>query len=123
MQSKIKKFFLLFLTVIVATIWYTVFYFENHQNLTVTFFDIGQGDALLIETSAGQQILIDGGPGRKILSKISKALPFYDRSLDVVIATHPDLDHIGGLPDVLNRYEVDFFIEPGVSGETPSVRS
>ena len=63
-------------------------------------------------------MLIDGGPSRGVLRELSKVMPFYDESIDVVIATHPDSDHISGLNDVLDKYRVDLFMEPGVVGDT-----
>lgn len=75
--------------------------------LTVAFLDVGQGDAIYIETPDGVQILIDGGRDSTVLSKLASVMPLFDKSLDVVLATHSDLDHIGGLVDVLERYQVD----------------
>ena len=98
-------------------VWYAVFA-ESRSGLMVAFLDVGQGDAILIETSTGRQILIDGGPNKKVLQELSKIMPFYDRSIDVVIVTHPDGDHIGGLPEVLKRYNVDLVIESGVESDT-----
>ena len=74
--------------------------------LKVYFFDVGQGDSIFIETPNGNQVLIDGGPDNSVLSELAKAMPFYDRAIDVVIATHPHADHIMGLIGVLERYEV-----------------
>src|SRR3989338_7341433 len=86
--------------------------------LTVAFLDIGQGDAIFIDAPSGNQMLIDAGPGRSILRELSKVMPFYDRSIDVVLVTHPDADHIGGIPDVLDKYKTNLFIESGVEGDT-----
>src|SRR3990167_489700 len=88
--------------------------------LTVAFLDIGQGDAIFIDTPSGNQMLIDGGPGKSVLRELSKVMPFYDRSIDVVIATHADQDHVGGLPNVLKNYKVNIFMEPGLSGPSSS---
>ena len=85
--------------------------------LTVAFLDVGQGDAIFIETPSGKQMLIDGGAGRAVLSELSGAMPFFDRSIDVVISTHPDKDHIGGLPDVFESYKVALVIDPNVPDE------
>ena len=74
--------------------------------LKVYFFDIGQGDAMFIETPSGYQILVDGGPDNKVLSKLGEVMPFWDKDIDVVVASHPHADHIVGLIDVLNKYEV-----------------
>lgn len=86
-------------------------YFRPHL-LKVSFYDVGQGDAIFIETPARYQILIDGGPGPKILEEISRDMPFYDRTIDIVIPTHPDADHIAGLIDVLERYQVSHILLP-----------
>ncbi len=74
--------------------------------LTVAFLDVGQGDAIFIETFDGVQMLIDGGPDMSVLRELGYQLPITDRTLDVVLGTHSDLDHIGGLVEVLGRYEV-----------------
>jgi competence protein ComEC len=119
-NRKIKNFkwhFLGLLILFASFVWYAVFA-ESKQDLTVAFLDVGQGDAILIDTAGDRQILIDGGPNKKVLSELSKILPFYDRSIDVVIATHPDQDHIGGLLDVLERYKVNLVIEPGLESAT-----
>ena len=79
---------------------------NNDGLLTVAFLDVGQGDAIYIKTPDGIQMLIDGGPDSSILRELGKQIPFWDRTIDVVLATHPDKDHIGGLVDVLARYEV-----------------
>ncbi len=84
------------------------------DKLNVYFLDVGQGDAILIESPTGGRVLIDGGPNRKVLSELGEVLPFGDRRIDVVIETHPDLDHINGLVEVLRRYNVGAFIQSGV---------
>ena len=60
-------------------------------------------------------MLIDGGPNRSVLRELSKVMPWYDRTIDVVLATHPDADHIGGLPDVLSHYKVGLIIRSSVT--------
>lgn len=90
---------------------------RREKPLEVHFLDVGQGDAILIETPNQKQILIDGGRNRSVVSHLGELLPFGDRDLDVLIATHPDADHIGGLPEVLDRYEVLLYLEPGVRSE------
>ena len=93
-------------------LWY-IWHFN--QLTTITFLAVGQGDAILIQ-SGHQQILIDGGrEGKVLLAALGEVMPFYDRTIDVVIATHPDADHIGGLPALLKRYRVDQFIDTGFS--------
>jgi competence protein ComEC len=91
---------------------------NNHHTLEVVFLDIGQGDAIFIETPNGTQVLIDGGPDKSVLRELGKVMHFWDRSLDMVIMSHPDLDHIAGLPSVFERFEVEYFMTPGVTADT-----
>lgn len=77
--------------------------------LHVIFCDVGQGDAIFIRTPKGADILVDGGPGDKVLSCLSSHMPFWDRDIELVFATHPDADHITGLESVLQSYTVKSF--------------
>ena len=96
---------------------------STNQDLVVTFLDVGQGDATLIETPSGTQVLIDGGKPRSVGRPLSRQLPFYDRSLDVVIGTHADSDHIGGLVDVLADYRVGRVGVPSLPNDTADFRA
>lgn len=90
--------------------------------LHVYFLDIGQGDAIFLKTGSGQQILIDGGPDDTILRRLGEVMPFYDKSIDLVISTHPDADHVAGLVGVLEKYEVDKILETGMACATSICR-
>ena len=82
-------------------------YTRPDGQLHVVFLDVGQGDATLIQTPAGQQLLIDGGPdASRLLSQLGRQLPFWDRELDGVILTSPDDARLTGLIAVLERYKV-----------------
>lgn len=96
-----------------------VFSFHQERRLSVSFLDVGQGDAIFIEGPTGIQVLIDGGATRSVLRQLSAWVGFFDRDIDAVVATHPDQDHIGGLVDVLSRYETPLFIESGATSSTP----
>ena len=88
--------------------------------LHVYFFDVGQGDAILVQTPDGRQILIDGGPNpTALLSELSAVLPFWDRSLDLVVLTHPDGDHLTGLLAVLDRYQVARVLDTSQTDTAP----
>lgn len=89
------------------------------SEFTITFLNVGQGDAILIETPDGIQVLIDGGPDGSVLRELSRELGRFDRTIDMVVATHPDADHIGGLVDVLARYEVDTILLTENETDTP----
>ncbi len=83
----------------------------------VTALDVGQGDAILIRTPHGSDILIDGGPPNgSVVEKLGKHLPPSDRDLELVIVTHPDSDHIGGLTSVAARYRIERVIDNGSTG-------
>jgi competence protein ComEC len=83
----------------------------SYNGLRVSYIDVGQGDSELIQVN-GKNLLIDAGPN----SSRSKFMSYLDRQdikkLDYVIATHPDEDHIGGMSDVIKKYDVDTFIAP-----------
>lgn len=82
--------------------------------LHVAFLDVGQGDAILITTPNDRQLLIDGGHvPATMLDQLGRQMPFWDRSIDLVMATHPDADHVTGLVDVVQRYEVSRLITNG----------
>lgn len=102
--------------------WQEVFALAEKRDLKVEFLDVGQGDSVFIETPEGHQILIDGGPGSAVLEKLAKNMPFWDRSLDLIILTHPESDHMQGLMDVLQRYNADYFLWTGVVRYTPEYK-
>ncbi len=110
-----KKYILFFvlLIIVVGTLCYSIYINRKPHEMTVAFLDIGQGDSIYIEAPNGAQMLVDGGRSSRVLTELSKVMPFGDKSIDVVIGTHPDADHIGGLVDVLSNYTVGQMIESG----------
>lgn len=98
-------------------VWTAVYHKQPSNILSVYFLDIGQGDAVLIDSPEHKRMLIDGGKNRAVLSELGKIMPFADTRLDVVLETHPDADHIGGLPEAVSRYDVGLFVEPGVESD------
>jgi competence protein ComEC len=125
MQKRVPYFFsaivisLLFLNLLA---WRAVFEFAKPQYFQVTFFDVGQGDSIFIETPQGNQIVIDGGPSSAVLEKLGRKMPFWDRTIDLVILTHPERDHITGLLDILKRYHVENVLWTGVLRDTAEYR-
>lgn len=77
--------------------------------LHIIFCDVGQGDAIFIRTPEGSDILVDAGPDDKIMTCLGRHMPFWDRDLELVFATHPDADHIGGFEKVLKSFTVKSF--------------
>lgn len=88
--------------------------------LTVRFLDVGQGDAIHILTPDGYEMLIDGGPSPAVLRELTEGRSFFDRQIDVVVATHPDTDHVAGLVDVLSRYDVGMIVETAAEHDAPA---
>lgn len=74
--------------------------------LHVYFLNVGQGDATLIKSPAGKTIIIDGGPGKTVLTELNATLPFFNKGIDYAILTHPDRDHIEGFLYILKKYRV-----------------
>ncbi|MDD2766728.1 MAG: MBL fold metallo-hydrolase [Candidatus Moranbacteria bacterium] len=84
----------------------------------VTFLSVGEGDALLI-SQGSNQVVIDGGRKSKdLLARLGRYLPFWDRTIEVVIATHPDADHVGGFPGLFSTYHINHFLSTGAESET-----
>lgn len=100
---------LLLLSFLCAFVWFFPYFGSAEsapREFTATFLEVGQGDAILIETPEGIEVLVDGGRNSRVLSELTDVLGAFDRTLDMIVATHPDADHIGGLNMVLERYEV-----------------
>ncbi|MCK4744566.1 MBL fold metallo-hydrolase [Candidatus Parcubacteria bacterium] len=88
---------------------------KNSDKLRVSFFNVGQGDSIFIQTADKKDILIDGGPDKTVIKKLGKAMPFWDRTIDLIIITHPHSDHISGLIEVIKRYKIKEIFYTGVS--------
>lgn len=89
------------------------------RDLKIYFFDVGQGDSQLVVLPGGVKVLIDGGlPNGRVLGELARALPPTDRYIDLVVMSHSQLDHFGGLVDVLKRYRVGAFLWNGREGDT-----
>jgi competence protein ComEC len=106
-----QYYFLIFIVILNIFIWSFYFSLKSDDKLKVYFLDIGQGDAILVVTPNNNKILIDGGPDSSVLNQLGKVMGFFDRDINIILATHPDKDHIAGLPLVLNHYKVDYFID------------
>ncbi len=91
--------------------------------LHLWFLDVGQGDAILLQGPDGHQVLVDGGPDPQVLQRVlARTLPFWDRTLDLVVLTHADGDHAGGLVDLLSRYRVGQVLVAGFPADEPAAR-
>jgi competence protein ComEC len=87
--------------------------------LTIDVLDVGQGDAILLTTPGGRQVLVDGGPsGLRLARELGAVMPYWDRSVELVIISHPQEDHIGGLPALAARYTLGPVVSNGDRNES-----
>ena len=75
--------------------------------LRVYFLDVGQGDAILLTYPTGERLLVDMGKDSQIFRELDKVIPWYNKTIEYVLLTHGDLDHVGAMLDVLDRYKVN----------------
>ncbi len=114
----LKKWLILPLVVIVILVSVAVAATPDNR-LHVIFLDVGQGDAILIQ-KGNQQLLIDGGPSPQAITlELSRQMPFWDRTIELVVLTHPQADHITGLVEVLSKYRVEQVLSPDLDCDLP----
>lgn len=107
-MSRRAKWVIVPLAVIAVLVWAAAAMVPQGGDLSVSFLDVGQGDAILITGPSGQHILVDGGPSpERVCLELGEALPFWERSIDLVVLTHAHDDHVAGLVEVLRRYDVE----------------
>ena len=118
--TKIPKKWVVSPLLVVALLTTTAAFTMPDNKLHVSFLDVGQGDAILIQTPDHQDILVDGGPSAQAISgELSQHLPFWDRTIELVVLTHPHLDHLTGLLEVLQRYKVQQVLYLDTDYQTP----
>jgi len=125
MDQKSSKFInssLIAALLLAVFLWTTISQNASSDTVTstaeVNFLDVGQGDAILVNLPGSVQALIDGGPDSRVLNQLVRYMPKFDKKIEYVFASHPDADHIGGLPSVLQSYEVGEFVETGKTSDS-----
>lgn len=112
-----------------ATIFllFSLFIAQNYSfsdsKLHIVFCNVGQGDGIFIKTPEGMDIIVDGGPDASILSCLSNHMPFWDRTIELILLTHPHLDHLNGFLDVLPRYNVLSFMTEELENNTAAFKA
>ncbi|MEI6266344.1 MAG: MBL fold metallo-hydrolase [bacterium] len=125
MDKSGKKFFastlnlFILLSIVFALIYYISSDRTDSGGINIHFLSVGQGDAELIQDTAGKNILIDGGPDSTVVGELEKYTKFYQRKIDVIILTHPHADHVNGLVDVVEKYQVGHVYLTGVLHTAP----
>lgn len=121
-----KKYSLLVLLLLLLVINVFLFHLDwknSHRILTFAMLDVGQGDALFIESPTGTQIMFDLGGARKVLGPFSKLMSPFDRTIDAVFITNPDADHIGGFSDIFKNYKVGAVFESGTLNDSKTFQN
>ncbi|HNV96729.1 MAG TPA: MBL fold metallo-hydrolase [bacterium] len=107
-----KKIIFIIIIVLILGFYYT--YEKNDKLLNIIFIDVGQGDAILIKTQTGKNILIDGGPDSDLPEKINKFIAYRNNKIDLIIITHPHKDHYYGLIPIIKKYKTQKIIYSGI---------
>jgi beta-lactamase superfamily II metal-dependent hydrolase len=113
-----NKFIASILLVAIATLLVIYSDFLPQKGVTIWVFDVGQGDAIFID-APHKQMLIDGGGDERVLERLAAVIPWWDRSIDIVVNTHPHADHLAGLVPVLERYKVAQVLDADEGYTTP----
>ena len=110
-----SKIYLIILSVVPVLLLVKIIAVWPDGNLRYIHCDVGQGDAIVISRKTSQ-LLIDAGKGSAVVECLEQQLPFWDKILEVVVVTHSDSDHYGGLAEILNRYQIKLIILPSGKG-------
>lgn|SRR5690625_432686 len=112
-MSSMRKYIFSFIAILLIIFPEFIVNSEEDSLMKVHFIDVGQGDSILVQTPGKKNILIDGGSpkaGQKVVAYLNN---LQIKKLDLLIATHPDIDHIGGLPHVMKSIKVNKIIDSG----------
>ena len=124
MKNKRKIIYSLLISIVALAIILAVLIFRSRDGgMSVVFLNVGQGDSILIQQGS-QQILIDGGKdGKLLLEKLGKHIPFWDRKIELIIETHPDADHIGGLIEIFRAYEIGSVMKTEMQSQSQTFKT
>lgn len=95
-----------------------IFQTQSSGKLRMIFCDVGQGDGMLLISPEGHQVVVDAGAGVRIQDCLSKYIPFSDRTIEMIVPTHPHQEHAEGFLEILNRYDVKSVITTNVPNNT-----
>lgn len=123
-DNKKNWLFLVVLVIFFFDLFIVYFDFKtSYKGFTFAMLDVGQGDAIFLESPTGTQVLIDTGPPKKVVNQLSLLMNPFDRYIDALIITNPDQDHIAGALDLLKNYEVGVIFEPGTSNNSETFKN
>jgi competence protein ComEC len=113
-----KKSIMITLIISCMVLIYVIFSNLSDNHTRLVFCNVGQGDASYIRVKNKVDILIDAGPDKKVLNCLGKHMPFYDRTIELAILTHPQKDHHYGYNHLIKRYRINNFILPPVDNSS-----
>lgn len=119
-SSKVTGAALGVLALVAIAVWTAVYQADTRGRLSVSVLDTGKSSVVFLRAPSGTTVLIDGGADANALRVLSSALPWWQRSLDVLIVAHTDPAHVGGIPDILQRYEAPEIFVSDAAGAGPS---
>ena len=122
-RNNYKLLLLLLILLVINIFLFRLDLQSRKTGLTFAVMDVGQGDALFIESPTGTQILFDVGPARKIMGPLAKVMSPFDRSIDAIVLTNPDADHIGGFADILKNYKVGAVFSSGTTSDSKTFQN
>lgn len=118
-MRKKAKYLFIFLLLINVIVW--ILYFSGlKKDFSINFFDIGNGDGMLIETPEHFRVVADGGSSDRILDKIGLVDPFLGKDIDLLILTHPHEDHVFSALEVIKNFRVKSVLSTGVIYTSPT---
>ncbi|HEY4513464.1 MAG TPA: ComEC/Rec2 family competence protein [Candidatus Paceibacterota bacterium] len=121
---KKHRFALLALVLFAINIFLFYADFKSLNNgLVVAMLDIGQGDAIFIQSPTGTQVIFDAGPARSVLGPLARVMPPFDRTIDAIVITNPDADHVGGFMEILKNYKVSRVFKPGTFNDSKTYQN
>ncbi len=115
-ENSVKKyglFFLAFFLLFIVIFLVCLDWQNSHKQFTFAMLDVGQGDALFVESPAGTQVMFDTGPTHSVMGPLQKVMSPFDKTIDAIVITNPDADHLGGAMDILKNYKVGTVFESG----------
>ncbi|MDP3729604.1 MAG: MBL fold metallo-hydrolase [bacterium] len=122
-MRKKNNLFITFLSIIIvldAVVWMIIIT-PLYHSIVFYFLDVGQGDSMLVAMPDDVQMIVDGGPPNgRAQSSLEKVLGLKDRYIDIVAVTHPQLDHYGGLIDIVKNFDVGVVVTSNVTSENVS---
>jgi len=121
-RKNAKWYFLLGLILVSIVLWAIVVRENREGVLTFSVLNIGQGDSILVESPTGVQVLIDAGPNRGVMKELSAVLSWYDRHIDMIVATHADKDHFEGFIPFFDKYKTEVVLLSGTESSSDTYK-